>query len=275
MKKTVYSLLLAFAMIVSLCLPAFASNIPEGLSDEEKLEYIMQGTGYYLGNGGVVSEFADLLPQTRWSSGTGATHQYIASYGFDILRNEKSAAYSWYVTQSSAALSMIVQNTDWPDENETDSGFFSNHFYLQDSEQFNTSALDRFTSHYNAARNYFNSGNKADAFRELGRAIHYLEDASTPVHVSLDFYGVIGHAVFESYVNNHLSSYTATSGGQYNSMGVGNSYADIFETVSSYAYNYLPESIAAADSHASAQMTVPRAMRNVAGILFRFYNEVN
>ena len=135
--------------------------------------------------------------------------------------------------------------------------------------------MTRFTQHYNAAVSYYEDGDYTDAFAELGRAIHYLEDASTPVHTSFDYYGLwapIKHPQYEEYVNDHLSSYTATTSSQYTLMNSG--FTAIFNSISQYAYNLIPTNWNDSGIHASASSAVPRAMQNVAGILNRFYNDV-
>lgn len=265
------TLFMTFALMAAIAVPAYASNLPEGLTDDQIMEHIMQGNGYYLGDGAPVSEFDYLLPQTRWSSGNGATHQYVTTYGLSILQNERSAAYNWL--KGLESLTTIIENADWPDSAETDGITFRGHFYYQDGSQPSPNALSRFTQHYENAISYYEDGQYKFCFQELGRALHYLEDASCPVHVSLDFYATPSHALYENYVNSHLSSYTASSGGRYTYMSTSHSYENIFESVSSYAYSYLPEDSVGSGANLSASYTVPRAMQNVAGLLYRFYSE--
>ena len=269
--KSLSAVALSVLIIAAMTVPAFASNIPNGLSDEEVMEYIMTGNGYYVGEGAPVSEFDNLLPQTKWGSGEGATHQYVTTYGLTILENERSAAYNWL--EDLASVLIIIDNADWPDTSETDGITFRGHFYSQDRSQTSTTALTRFTQHYEDALEYYDDGLYTNCFQELGRALHYLEDASTPVHVAADFYAAPSHALYENYVNDHLSSYRVTSGGRYSDMGASNTYEDIFETVSAYAYDYLPEDSIGSGADYSASRAIPRTMQNVAGLLYRFYND--
>lgn len=273
--KSLSSVFLAILICVLTFPSAMASNIPANLSDEEILALILTGEGYYLGNGVPINEFENSGTGPRWASGTDGTHQYITSYGLSILNNDKLSVYNWYTSHGNNILSTIIVNSDWPDDNETDQRRFTGHFYYADAYNDNHTALTRFTQHYNAAVSYYEDGSYTNAFAELGRAIHYLEDASTPVHASLDYYGLyapIKHPQYENYVNDHLSSYQATTSSQYTLMNT--SFTNIFDTIALYAYNRIPTDWSDSGIHASASLAVPRAMGNVAGILNRFYNDV-
>lgn len=192
------------------------------------------------------------------------------------MDNDKSTAYDWYSSYS-GALSDIVEYSDWPDVHETisPSGVLRHHFYCVDEgETGNYHAGSYFVSHYNTAVNYFNNGNTTEAFRSLGKAIHYLEDASTPVHASSTVHGLvspISHSSYETTVNNNLSRFSATSTTLYNTYSLMN-LSSIVPDVAAYAYNQLPDEPFTTNSIlTSADNAVPRAMRNVAAIMYRFY----
>lgn len=252
-----------------------AANIPAGLSDEEILDLIRTGEGYYLGEGTPVDEFQ----VNRWSSGVDGTHQYITSYGFEILYNDKSNVYSWY--SSEGALATVVEYSDWPDNHEiiSGSGVLRHHFYYVDRGEGsnNYHAGTYFVNHYQDAVEYYEAGNKTEAFRSLGKALHYLEDGSTPVHVASAMYGAnspISHSTYESTVNNNLSRFSASSSNMYNTY-TSMALSSIVPNAASYAYSQLPdEPFTTASILASADNAVPRAMKNVAAIMYRFYLDV-
>ena len=92
--------ILTILVLISMVPAAMASNIPDNLTDEEVLELILTGEGYYLGNGVPVNEFENSGSGARWASGTDGTHQYITSYGLSILNNDKPAVYTWFTDHS-------------------------------------------------------------------------------------------------------------------------------------------------------------------------------
>lgn len=271
--------LVLFMLCVPMLTSASASNIPDGLTDDEILELIISGNGYYLGEGIPVDEFYGTTdqPSTRWTSGLNQTHQYITGYGFSILSKDKSYVYDWYTSLSSMAVSTVTEYSDWPDEHErvSPSGVLRHHFYYVDEgESGNYHAGSYFVNHYNDAVSYYNSGNTTEALRSLGKALHYLEDASTPVHTASYMYGLvspISHSSYESTVNSNLSNFSASSTTLYNSYSQ-MSLSSIVPDVATYAYSQLPQEPFTTDSIlSSASNAVPRAMRNVAAILYRFY----
>ena len=73
-----------------------------------------------------------------------------------------------------------------PDEDEIYGGY-KYHFYnfITEKNFMNEkdSALNRLDMHFNNAVNEYKSKNYELAYQELGRAIHFLEDLNTPVHV--------------------------------------------------------------------------------------------
>lgn len=78
--------------------------------------------------------------------------------------------------------------SDYPDMEET-KDFNSWHFYNYNTKMNfwgnildNENAKLKFTDHYSRASEFY-STNPTEAFRELGAAMHYISDISTPMHV--------------------------------------------------------------------------------------------
>ena len=269
MKK--YRIISTVLIVINLLMiAASATNIPDNLSDEEILALIRTGAGYYLGEGVPEDEFQT----ARWTSGTNATHQYITAYGFGILQNEKANVYNWY--SSHGALTTVVEYSDWPDAHEIGLALRHHFYYVDTGENGNTThASTMFVNHYNTAVQHYANGNTTEAFRFLGKALHYLEDASTPVHTSSTMYANVAHASYESVVNNNLSRFSADFTLLYTSYSQ-MSLSAIVPDVAAFAYSMLPETPFTDSSIlSSADTAVPRAMKNVAAILNRFYLDVN
>ena len=277
MMRKMVSLAISCMLLWAVAVPSFASNIPDDtdLTEEEIMDLIRTGEGYYLGEGAPLDEFQT----TRWASGMDATHQYITSWGQVTLYNSYPAVYTWYLDQS-GAFSTIVEYSDWPDNHETisPSGILRHHFYYVDEgESGNYHAGKYFENHYNDAVNYYKSGNPTEAFRSLGKAMHYLEDASTPVHTSSTMYGMvspISHSSYESTVNSNLERFNHTAATIYSSYATAR-LSSIVPDAATYAYSKLPsEPFTESSILLSADGAVPRAMRNAGAIYYRFYLDV-
>lgn len=84
---------------------------------------------------------------------------------------------------------IIVSGSLKPDDDENKGGF-KYHFYNPITERNymgeKETAVYKCISHYDEALKNYKLGNKTLAYEELGRSIHFLEDANTPVHTGYD-----------------------------------------------------------------------------------------
>lgn len=83
----------------------------------------------------------------------------------------------------------IIEYSLKPDEDENQ-GAFKYHFYNPVTERNflgeKKTALSKYEKHFEKALENYKNGNKDDAYEELGRSIHFLEDLSTAVHTGYD-----------------------------------------------------------------------------------------
>lgn len=117
----------------------------------------------------------------------GYTHRYITRSGLEniskLYKNKKES--NIFSKSDKHYWDTIIEYSLKPDEDEVE-GAYKYHFYNfltgQNFSNEKDSALTRLTSHFeNAVREYKNK-NKKEAFQELGRSIHFMEDLNTPVH---------------------------------------------------------------------------------------------
>ena len=116
----------------------------------------------------------------------------------NMYKNKKISKTQFKITRKIAEdyPDFIKEYSVKPDEDENQ-GAYKNHFYNPDTEanfvgEKNGSALKKSMDHFNSAKekyiNAYNnkSKNYDDSMEELGRAIHFAEDASTAVHAGYD-----------------------------------------------------------------------------------------
>lgn len=113
------------------------------------------------------------------------THKYTTKIGIALAKDNFKEDFDKLYDEE--AISQLMTFCTKPDEDESTGGF-KYHFYNPATEKNfmgeNESALKKCNDHYsNALRNY-KEGNKLDAFEELARSLHFLEDLNTPVHTN-------------------------------------------------------------------------------------------
>ncbi len=113
------------------------------------------------------------------------THEYTTKMGMNLFKNNFKENFC-QIYDKEAQKQLMVFCTR-PDEDECTGGF-KYHFYNPATEKNfmgeNKSALKKCNDHYSNALKYYKDGKKLDAFEELGRSLHFLEDLNTPVHTN-------------------------------------------------------------------------------------------
>lgn len=245
---------------------------------ENLISRIADGENVIFGDGAV--DISANSPQ-RWGSANG-THQWAVSRGFALLGNEAGEAKGYF---NSYAVSTIMEYADWPDNHETNDN--NNwHFYNWKNKtnywhQTAPTAKDRFIYWYESAVRQYRSGDKNTSYQSLGKAIHYLSDLGTPVHVGdqsifdyelriyvVDYIAAIEHGRYETQAGQIKASYNVNYGGYYN---------DYIK----YTLNQLADMVAkTADIYywpgtsGRFQYPLQNVQRNIAGLLYKFVVDV-
>lgn len=228
------------------------------------------------------------------------THQWVASRGFEILKNEQNAVFNWFNAQGN--ISAIVKYADWPDEGlseRTDSLTLQYsgisyilrpyHFYFYPSGKTlvgSTTAVDRFVYWYNSAVAAYKSGDKAASYRFLGNAVHYIADLSTPVHTGVSSIIDAAHyiSIHKPYERDALeytdtAAATVSRGGRYQ-WAMSNSLRSIAISAAADSSGYYrwitADAIRNRPSSYIEAITEPlkNTQLNVAQVFYRFYIDV-
>jgi len=143
------------------------------------------------------SQINDNSFDQQWTSGgkkiiTGeeysGSHELISTYASGILSNDKG----FFSNDALAVLVIILQislASKLPDKDEVGVIAFSGHFYDPDegcnyAGSSKNTAKTNATSHYNKAITAAKQGDMEKAYEEIGRCLHYVQDACEPHHAS-------------------------------------------------------------------------------------------
>lgn len=216
------------------------------------------------------------------SAFSSETHQYTTQRGLAILDDVLGGKYSSFYTQEDRE--QIYTYCTRPDEDEIE-GAFKYHFYNPATEQNfmgeDDSALRRCTGHYDKSTYYYKSGNREAAFEELGRALHFLEDLNTPVHTNNQdlfdtAFNFTFHVSFEDKckdIQSRVISSLLRKEFRYYEINTVENIAKSCAYLANdnfYALykKLLPRELVAENS-------IKNAQKAVAGILYKFYLDVN
>lgn len=289
------SVLLIIALILALVpTAAFAKSDdpaidPEILLNNTRIiELIAQGSHETVPDDGLtklkdIKEKGDVSIQ--WASGgPGYTHQYLTARALEILKADKGTAVANILY---AYGSTILQYSDWPDTYETDFYTFAGHFYDPATgrnylNQTSPTALSRFKDHAAKAKSYYKS-NKTTSMRELGKALHYLEDAATPHHSANLTALNSNHTQYEEWVDSVDNLYQVSNGSLYSYLvpaNISKNYAaycsNILIDTAKFSKAYIGQ--AASGDQAlwavSAEATLMRSQDILAAFLYNFLRSV-
>lgn len=155
-----------------------------------------------------------------WTSGedpfigdyVARTHDVITAQACYVLLND-IGFFGNNTAESMAATLSIVLASSLPDQDETD-GIFKGHFYDPDTEEnykgetdytAKTNAVAHFRNAYSAAGN----NDLATLYEELGRALHYVQDANVPHHAAnvVSLGPLSSHSKFEKMAEENIDDY--------------------------------------------------------------------
>lgn len=136
-------------------------------------------------------------------------YKFINEYGFYNINGTEALA----VTLTLAAASGL------PDKDEI-GNTFAGHFYNPDTQKnwagsktntAKTNAQSHYNNAYNKLKTNVNMSVNSDEFayvlEELGRALHYIQDASQPHHANNKVAIITNHSDYEKYVDGKINSY--------------------------------------------------------------------
>lgn len=162
------------------------------------------------------------------------SHETITAAAVIIMNNDIGFFYEDTADAVAALLTLAIASI-LPDKYETAIGF-EGHFYHglyhfnYLGQVFNT-ALTNTQTHYAAALLAVELGDKDNAIKEIGKALHYIQDVSEPHHASNIIAGMKNnvHGVFEEYVDLRVENYLE---------GLNSAYSHKFEnTYQIFNYN--------------------------------------
>jgi len=143
----------------------------------------------------LIADKPNLVPmfQPFWTGGdtylqyTGSTHQYISFRALEYIQPLFPNTFNFGHLQNND----LVRYSDFPDINGTESRNINNlHFYhgrnrdnyFRNIFDSGHNAKTRFIYHYENAVRLWNQGNQEDAFKSLGKSIHFITDLANPLH---------------------------------------------------------------------------------------------
>ncbi len=156
-----------------------------------------------------------------------------------------------------------------------------NGYYPNRLGNFAKSARTMFEDNYTCALNLYRNGRQAEGIYYLGRAAHFLEDMSNPVHTaSMKFEdkATNPHKAFEKHAVNIAKRYTAT---QFDKRLVKAFSGDSFETALNKlceTANKLSSTLTGLDPKAfeeAVKVTAPLAVQNVVALVNRFSDDIS
>lgn len=268
MKRYLFRAVLVCLIMVTSISNVYASNndIINSALDEENMRILEE----------CLSENGTLI-SPMWESGdkdetNQGTHGFIAAQGLSLTASKYSNINSYFTTARKKAL-MVASIQPDIDGAQT---LFKDHFYLPSGTGlagYPLSAYDNFRNHYNGAVANYNAGNHTEAVRRLGMAIHYISDINQPHHASGKAAGVSRHTQYETWVEARYSSYKVTSMtssaiSAYNSKTL----LTIADDSATIARNNIDkaESSATSDMDAATEITLKRAQKDAAGVIYKF-----
>lgn len=235
----------------------------------------------------------------RWGSGkidgngeytkTGS-HEMITAQALNVLANDKGIFSTNAVEVLAICLSISLASL-LPDKYEN-SMIFKGHFYHAiDGDSWTGSktntALTNCVSHFNQAVSLAKSGNRDKAYEEIGRALHYIQDAGEPHHASNIVYlppVQLAHGRYEDFVDGNIDHYVSLISSVYSfNFGSGNSYsysATVRNSVNYFvkgaatrAYSYRDQVKSSFDQsqwNHVAEILIPNAVAYSAVLLYKF-----
>lgn len=203
-----------------------------------------------------------------WTSGTidndeyteQGSHEMITAQALNVLANDKGI-FSTNVVEVLAICLSISLASLLPDKDEYENIFEGHFYHAIDGDSWTGSktntALVNCRDHMNFAVHAAKTGNRDMMYSELGRALHYLQDAGEPHHAS-NIVNIplikTAHGDFEKFADRDIDS-----------------YVNMISSVNGYRF-----SASINPTYASAvSNTVDMLVRQAASIAYTFRGQVN
>ncbi len=204
----------------------------------------------------------------RWASGDikngeyveQGSHEMITAQALNVLANDKGIFSTNPVEVLAICLSISLASLT-PDKDENQNIFEGHFYHAVDGDSWTGSktntALINCRDHFNNAIYASQVGNIDIMYSELGRALHYLQDAGEPHHaaniVNIPLIKT-AHGDFETFVDNDIDS-----------------YVKLISSVNGYRFSsFSNPTYASAASH-----TVDFLVQQAASIAYTFRSQVN
>ena len=202
----------------------------------------------------------------RWASGDikngeyveQGSHEMITAQALNVLANDKGIFSTNPVEVLAICLSISLASL-MPDKDEVGAIWFAGHFYHAiDGDNYvgssSNTALTNCRDHFDYAVHFAKTGNLEAMCNEIGRALHYLQDAGEPHHAANITAANISHDRFETFVDKDIDS-----------------YVNLISSVNGYRFSTsINPTYASSASH-----TVDFLVQQAASIAYTFRGQVN
>lgn len=217
------------------------------------------------------------------SDGPNDSHEKFANQGLKILANDKG---NEAIEIFNKHKNVLLEYCDKPDSDEKQY-LFAYHFYdPYTGKNFlpgflnasHITGLTKFQEHMTNAVSSFNN-NEDYSIKELGRAIHFLEDINVPHH-SANLIAVFStHSMYEKHISENNEKFFISKGTMYeycSQLDFNSFCTEIFNycAKNSYSYKDIANTLDSKNWDIAAYGTVPKAQEAIAALLYRFAQEV-
>lgn len=221
------------------------------------------------------------------------THEYVTSSSLDFMKESskilgeerKLNTKEMSILQeiSNVFRDHIIEYSLKPDEDENQ-GAFKDHFYNPITERNflgeKKTALSKCESHFEEALECYKKGNKSDAYEQLGRSIHFLEDLSTAVHTGYDnptdsVVKLPLHVRFEKKCDMIREECKPNLTAEYMDYYEANAVGDIAKSISFISANnfYRLEHVETDNDSELPRNSILNAQKKVSGLIYKFIKE--
>lgn len=219
---------------------------------------------------------------TKCLAWDGGTHEFITQQSLSVSLKDKTLTLPEYVNQT------LIKYSSEPDSSEKDSIMgiptYEGHFYNPYTDKnylgdYKPTAKTRANEHYNNALNYYKNKDYVNAWKELGRAFHYIEDATEPHHArnKVAFFSL--HSEFENWTDNQIkkdsSDFKVYTSDQYDTVLKQSISNDVIDCAKVGYANYAEPDYTEIDRvyRSMAKTTLSYAEKNVAAVLNKFMHD--
>ena len=231
----------------------------------------------------------------------GDTHKNIFDKSVDALKEYSTNVYNFY--KNSSCYDNLRTYTEEPDTTEKADG---THYYVYtgtlpnngdyyknrntaligNNSTYSISARTRFEEHYFTAVNLYKNGYKNQGIKELGYALHYLQDIGCPPHAAGDEWkendSTDPHWAYEDFVENTFLPYYSTTAYSYSATVIDNVLLENIGTnlnalakTAKEAYDDYAGVMTTTSFGTAANTTMKKTQEYTTAYLIKFYNDVN